>query len=132
MSDELFELSKYRLERAKEDLELAKKSLELGFFKGALNRSYYAIFHSLRAVLALDRFDSKKHSGIIAFFQKNYILTEKFDKTSSKIIQDAFEIRNKSDYEDFFIASKEDAKIQIQNAEILVEKIENYLQNQIY
>lgn len=41
----------------------------------AANRSYYAIFHAARVVLALDGQDYKKHSGVISNFQKNYIKT---------------------------------------------------------
>ena len=40
-------LSEYRLNRAKEDLEAARRNHQLGFYKVAINRSYYAIFHAL-------------------------------------------------------------------------------------
>ena len=43
-------LSRYRLDRAKEDLEAAKGNYQLEFYKVAINRSYYAIFHAIRAV----------------------------------------------------------------------------------
>lgn len=39
-------LCRYRLERAKEDLEAARVNHSSGLFKAAINRSYYAIFHS--------------------------------------------------------------------------------------
>ncbi|MDQ3019979.1 MAG: hypothetical protein M3R36_05330 [Bacteroidota bacterium] len=31
------------------------------------------MFHSVRALFLFDKFDSKKHSGIISYFNKNYI-----------------------------------------------------------
>ena len=34
-------LSAYRLDRAKEDLEAARGNHQLGFYKVAINRSYY-------------------------------------------------------------------------------------------
>lgn len=37
---------------------------------------------------------------------KNYVKEEIFKKEYSKIIMEAFQIRNKSDYDDYFIASK--------------------------
>ena len=43
-------LSEYRLDRAREDLEAARGNNQLGFYKVAINRSYYAIFHTIRAV----------------------------------------------------------------------------------
>ena len=37
-------------------------------YRSANNRAYYSIFHAIRSVLALDGFDSKKHSGVISEF----------------------------------------------------------------
>ena len=71
MEGSLKDLSNYRFETAMDELDAAKVLLETGKFKASVNRSYYAIFHALRAVTALDGFDSSKHSGIIAFFNKN-------------------------------------------------------------
>ena len=61
-------LSAYRLDRAKEDLEAARGNHQLGFYKVAINRSYYAIFHAIRAVNIWDGFDASKHSSVIAHF----------------------------------------------------------------
>lgn len=55
------DLSKYRLERAEEDIRTARINLENGLYKGAINRAYYAIFHAIRAVNALDGFDAIIH-----------------------------------------------------------------------
>ena len=43
-------LCRYRLERAKEDLQAAKVNHDSGLVKASINRSYYAIFHGIRAV----------------------------------------------------------------------------------
>lgn len=50
--------AKYRLDRAREDLAAAHMLFENGNYRIANNRAYYAIFHSMRAVLVLDSFDS--------------------------------------------------------------------------
>lgn len=72
MEGGITDLSQYRFETAKSDLNAAKLLYQLSEFKSSVNRSYYAIFHALRSVLALDGIDSKKHSGIIAFFNQYY------------------------------------------------------------
>lgn len=128
MNNESIELSKYRLQKAREDLDNAAINLDNDFFKGSINRSYYAIFHAIRAILALDLFDSKKHSGIIAFFQKNYVSTGKFEVDYSKIVRNAFSIRNKSDYDDFYIASRSEAEQQLENAKAFLQQVAAYLQ----
>ena len=49
MQHERETLCRYRLERAKEDLQAAHVNHDSGLFKAAINRSYYAIFHSIRS-----------------------------------------------------------------------------------
>ena len=128
--DYKIELSKRRLEIAHERLTTAKAMLELGHYKASANRLYYAIFSAMRAVLALDGFDSKKHSGIIARFRQSYIKTGILDTEMSKIIDDLEVIREDSDYDDFYIILKEDVEIQAKRAEYFVSEVESYLQDQ--
>ena len=68
MEGSLVELAGYLMERAKEMLDASKGNLEIGQYKTSLNRSYYAIFHAMRAANILKGFDSSKHSG----FNKEY------------------------------------------------------------
>lgn len=79
-------LSKARLEQAGDCLRAAKTLLGIEDFKGAANRSYYAVFHAMRAVLALDGIDRKHHSGIITEFRRLYIKTRIFREELSEII----------------------------------------------
>lgn len=129
--NEKYDLSKMRLDIAKERIIYSKEILKIGDYKTVANRSYYAVFSAMRAVLALDNFDSKKHSGIIAEFRKRYIKTEIFPKDFSLIIDELVEIRQGSDYDDFCIVSKEEVENQLNNAETFVDEIESYL-NDIY
>ena len=46
---------------------------------------------------------------MIAYFNRNYLKTEK------------------SDYDDFYIAGKEETKKQLQNAQVFVTAVEKYL-----
>ena len=72
-------LSQARLEHAVECLSAARNLLETGNYKSAANRSYYAVFHAMRAVLAFDEIDMKHHSGIISEFRRRYIKTGIFE-----------------------------------------------------
>ena len=129
MENSMIELSKYRFESSKEDLFDAKLMYENGRYKNALNRGYYAIFHAIRAVNALDGFDSSKHSGVIAHFNQEYVKTGIFSKEISKIIKEASENREKADYLDFYVASKEEAQKQLVRAEKAIELVQQYLEN---
>jgi hypothetical protein len=124
------ELSRYRFTCCQEALEDAQIMLNAGRYKNALTRFYYAVFHAIRAVNTLQGFDSSKHSGVIAYFNQNYVKTGIFPKEASKLIKLASEKRENADYLDFFIASKEDAEAQIENACIFKAWIEKFLQEQ--
>ena len=50
MESSLRELAMYRMERAFEMLIAAEDNLKIGQYKTSLNRSYYAIFHDMRAI----------------------------------------------------------------------------------
>lgn len=129
MEGSLKELSKYRFEKAYEDLDTAIMNHKNLMYKASINRSYYSIFHAMRAVTILEGYDSSKHSGIIAFFNQTYIKTGVFDKNISKVIASASKLREKSDYVDFYIASKQESQEQIEKAEDFLKVIEEYLRN---
>ena len=121
------DLIQYRLSTAKEKLTSAKVLLDAGLYKDSVGRSYYAIFSAVRAVLAIKKIDFSKHAGVIAYFQKEFIKTGSFDKKYSKYLQQAFQIRNSCDYDDFFIVSKQDAEEQYEKAVEVFEVIEEYI-----
>jgi uncharacterized protein (UPF0332 family) len=116
---------------AKDRLHSSKILLEERSYKDSIGRSYYAMFTSVRALLAMDGQDFSKHVGVISYFQKEYIKTGKFDKKYSKYLSQAFQIRNNVDYADFFLVSYEDAKEQYTRAEDFLHEIENYLKGKI-
>ena len=127
MEGSVIDLSRYRLEKAKEDLETAGENLDAGKYRASVNRSYYAVFHALRAVTALDHFDSGKHSGIISFFNLHYVKTGVFSKEISRMIDTCYRLREKADYDDFFLVSKEDALQQMEKATSIVRSVEAYI-----
>lgn len=129
MEGSLKELAQYRMERAKEMLVAAEGNLSIGQYKTSLNRSYYAIFHSMRAANIIKGFDSSKHSGVIAFFNREYLKENIMDRQLSVIIKNSSFLREKSDYDDFFIASRKDAETQIENAKVFLDAVEKYLQS---
>lgn len=126
------DLIKYRLSSAKEKLTSAKLLLEAGLYKDSVGRSYYAIFSAIRAVLVIRQVDFSKHAGVIAYFQKEFIKTGIFDRKYSKYLQQAFQIRNSCDYDDFFIVSKQDAEEQYERAAELLAAIEEYIKESRY
>ena len=117
----------YRLEKAERNLNLAKDLFSNEAYGFALNRVYYAAFDAIRAVNALDGFDSSKHSGVISHFNQNHVKTGHFDPRVSAIVKRAALLREKSDYEDFFEADMEDAEETIEEVQLLIDSVRDYL-----
>ena len=67
---------------------------------------------------------------MIAYFNQNYVKEGIFSKELSKIIRMASENREKADYLDFFIASKDEAERQIVRAEEFINVIKTYLEKE--
>ena len=128
MESSVVDLSKYRLQRSKENLKDAWILLDAQSYKSSVNRSYYSIFPCLRAGTALDGFDSSKHSGIIAFFNMHYVKNGVFGKEMSKILDKAYRWREKADYKDYEEVTKAIAEEQLVNAEKFLAIIEPFLQ----
>jgi uncharacterized protein (UPF0332 family) len=68
----------------------------------------------------------RRHKDALANFNKDYIRTEIFPKKLGRKISEAEEIRHASDYDDFYIATREEAEEQMETAAELIEQIEKY------
>jgi len=130
MDKEYFEaLAKVRMERARELFDEATELLEKGSFKSANNRAFYAMEKSIKALLAMEQIEVATHNGVLKQF--NYIFIYKGDGTFNaedyQKIAGAEQIRNASDYDDFYIASKEETRQLVENTKCILYKIEKYI-----
>lgn len=127
MQDKNRELSFYRLGLAKETLANAKLCIDNYFYRDAVNRAYYAAFYAVKAVLAIEGIDFKRHKDVMAYFNRTYVATEIFPKDLGKKLGRIQMMREDSDYSDFFVASREDAEKQYETAKLAILLIESYL-----
>lgn len=121
----------YRIETAQSDIKAAEILLNAKEFRGANNRAYYGIYHAISAIHALDGNAYKRHKDALANFNKNYIKTEIFPRKLGRKIVEAEEIRHASDYDDFYIASKEESERQISVADEFIILAEKYCMEQL-
>lgn len=119
---------RHRLNVAREDLETAQLIFDAGQYRGANNRAYYSIFHTICAVLAKEGVAFKRHKDTLSYFNKNYVQPEIFPRELGREIVKAEEIRHASDYDTFYIASKSVTAEQIETAEKILKLAEQYLQ----
>jgi hypothetical protein len=131
MNNETIEgFARYRLNKAKETLETARMIFNEGKdFTSANNRAYYAIFYAIRAVLAMEEVDFKRHKDVLAYFNKEYVNKGIFPKMIGRKISQAQRIREDSDYDDDYEPSLEKTEQQINTAQELIDLVENYVNN---
>lgn len=130
MDNRQVDLCKYRIQEAKDTLKVADNCLRDDFYKDAINRSYYSAFYSIKAVLALGTIDFKRHKDVIAFFNKEFIATNVFSREAGRRLSTLKQLREKSDYDDFYVASKEKAVEQVETARLILREVEEYLKQQ--
>ena len=78
-------------------------------------------------MLALEERDFKRHKDVVAYFNKEYVATGIFSRELGRKLGMLKQLREKSDYDDFYIASKEQAQEQFDTAKYTIENIEQYL-----
>lgn len=128
MDERQKDLSKYRITEADDSLKVAAHCLKEGLNKDSINRSYYAAFYAVKAVLALDTVDFKRHKDVMEYFNKEYVAKEVFPREIGRKIGTLQRVREKSDYDDFYIASKDKASEQFETAELVIREVKRYLE----
>jgi uncharacterized protein (UPF0332 family) len=122
-------------------MQQAKESLDDGFFlreanrsnRTIVNRTYYAAFYAALALLQTINFTPRKHSGVLSFFDKEFVRTGLFGKEHSKSFHRLFQLRQKDDYDLIDTVPDEEADEALQLSQSLIDAIENYLiTNQYY
>ena len=121
------DVSNYRYEKATQCLATSKAMIALNDYKGAANRSYYCVFHAMRSVMALQNVDFGNHGQVIRYFRREYIKTHILPIEMSDVLTVLFDVRNKSDYDDFYLISKEEVTIQLASAEFFLNEIRKHL-----
>lgn len=101
MEEETRVLIEVRLERTQEDIDTAKELLNMGRYRAAVNRSYYAILGVTTALLLTQKIERSKHAGIEAAFIQYFIKTEIFEKEYGRIFD--------------YIRKKREVRLQRQN-----------------
>jgi uncharacterized protein (UPF0332 family) len=128
-SDQTKELISYRLSQAEEMLKAAKTLTESQISpRSVVNRTYYAMFYSVLAILATINKGSGKHSGVISLFNMHFIKTGILPRDLGKVLHNAFELRQEADYGTDMIAVDNETALEISNdAETFVAFIRKYL-----
>ena len=121
------DLCRWRLEKAERTFKEGEQLLDVGSYNGAINRFYYAAFHAVRALLALKKLDSAKHSGVISMFNREFVKTGVISKEASKTLSTIFAMRSEADYDDLKSFSLQEATDARKAVRSLIDEVSAYL-----
>jgi uncharacterized protein (UPF0332 family) len=117
-----------RLASAKEALADAETLLKWGSLRGAINRCYYAVFYAAAALALQDGNQFRKHSALIAWFQKAYIRDERLPRELGRTLQKAFDKRSEADYQDIVRISEDEVTHALEECGRFVARVREHIQ----
>jgi uncharacterized protein (UPF0332 family) len=120
---------RFRLAQAREALREAKNLLDAALYRGTINRAYYAMFYSILALTVREEISLSKHSGVIAFFDKEFIKTNILPRDLSKTLHMGFDRRQTSDYGEVWAIDQTEAETAYSEAVDFVDAIEAYIKS---
>ena len=127
MDEQSKKLADYRLQQAHETIQEAEGLFGLSLLRGTINRAYYAMFYAVLALAVLRQQVTSKHSGVLAFFDREFVKKGVFSKELSHSFHLAFESRQANDYGEIFTVSEEEARQTLEEAREFVLTIEDYI-----
>ena len=119
----------YRYNTAVETLDTARLCMENNKYKDAINRCYYAAFYAVRSVLALEEVDFKRHKDVVSYFNHHYVATDIFPREIGRMMGRLQKKREANDYDDFYLASKDEVEEQYKYARTILAEVKKYICN---
>ena len=121
-------LAGHRLDQAEQSLEEARYLMDGGkSLRSVANRIYYGMFYAVLALLIYEPYSSSKHTGVLSYFNKNFVKSGIFSESLGRHVNKAFELRQRGDYREFFELTKEQVEPLLGEAKEFITAIRAYL-----
>jgi len=98
--------------------------------RSVANRIYYGMFYSVLALLIYESYESSKHSGVLAYFNKKFVKCCLFSQSLGRSLNKAFELRQRGDYREYFELTKDQVEPLLDEATQFVAAVRSYLNEQ--
>jgi len=115
---------------AEETLRDAQFLFENGRYNGVPNRSYYAVFNAVNALLRLREQHTKTHKGAKSKFNELFIKTNQMPEEANTWLEECAQLRQSGDYDFTSDITEEQARLSIDYANEFLLHTEAYLRQQ--
>ena len=116
-----------RLQRAKDTMAEVKGNMQLGYWRIAANRLYYACYYAASALLIKNNLTAHTHAGVINQFGLHFVTKGFISKEQGKLFKQLFNLRQSGDYDDWFDIDEKDIKPLVVPAEKFIAEIEKLI-----
>ena len=127
MTSEEVEIIRHRQRKARETLGEARTLFDQGYTIGVVNRTYYACFYAVSALLLSEGLSTSKHSGALSLLSQHWIKTRRLDSELWDFYKDLFDRRLTGDYQDVPAFDRADAETWLGEAETFINSIAEWL-----
>ena len=114
-------------DKAHHILEQADLMMTMGQWDLAVNRYYYACFHSLQALFVSKGLSAHTHSGSSTVFGQHFVKTGLVDFSYGRFFATMVQLRQKADYNSVAIITEEDARDIVEQSRAFVAKVEELI-----
>lgn len=115
------------MDAARRALAEARYNLAGEYWGVTAARAYYAYFYATCALLFTKDISRSSHSGVIAAFRQNFVKTGLIEPEFSDAIGEAFSLRQVADYDMIGIVDEVRAADVLNNAQLFVDRVVDYL-----
>ena len=130
VKDKKKNLALNRLKQAEESLDEAKYLYDgRKSPRSVINRAYYAMFYSILALLIFEQYASSKHSGVLSFFNAQFVKKGLIEKDLGRAVNKAFDLRQRGDYREEVDLRREMVEPFLDQARKFIDAIKNHLEN---
>jgi len=127
--EEKRELTQAYLTLAEEKLDVARELFIASHYDDAVSRAYYVMFYSAKAALLEIGVTTRSHSGVVSQFSQHFVKTGQVERRYIRMLTQAMQARETSDYDPMVRAFKLEAEHTIADAEVFLGKIKEILAN---
>jgi hypothetical protein len=127
------ELARYRLKQAEESIDESAFLLQGNKSpRSVINRAYYGMFYALLALLIFESYASSKHSGVLGYFNRRFVKTGIFPEELGRIINKAFDLRQRGDYREYEELSYDQVRPFVDQSRSFVQAVKDYLERDVF
>ena len=115
------------LDQAVEEFEAANLLFKEKYYREAISRAYYSMFHASQALLLIKEVYPKSHKGVIQKFGEEFVKSGLLEKKMGHILAQAETMRLKADYDVGVKITKEECEEILDSCEFFISKVKEMI-----